>query len=477
MKVLLTGVTGYIGKRLLPVLVEKGYQVICCVRDRNRLSLAPKIMEWIEIVEADFILPSSVENLPTDFDVAFYLIHSMSASTGRFDDLESTAAENFVRFCNRSKVKQVIYLSGIVNQPQLSKHLASRKNVEEILRGGRYHLTVLRAGIVVGSGSASFEIIRDIVEKLPLILAPSWVNTRTQPIAIRDVIAFLTGVMNHEKCFNKSFDIGGPEVMTYKEMLLKYAKARQLKRTIIMLPFITPRLSSFWLFFITSVSYRLASNLVESMKTEIVCRDNQLQQILRIETIPYEEAIRLAFVKIAQNLVASSWKDSLASSILGYQLSEIIEVPQFGCFKNVKTMPVDDPEKVLANIWSIGGKRGYYYANWLWKIRGFFDRLAGGVGVKRGRTLPDEIHTGDALDFWRVLYASKREKRFLLFAEMKVPGEAWLEFRIDEKNILYQTATFRPRGIMGRLYWLSTSPFHYFIFNGMIKNIVHSDAG
>jgi uncharacterized protein YbjT (DUF2867 family) len=475
MKVLLTGVTGYIGKRLLPVLIDKGYHVICCVRDRNRLSLAPKILEWVEVVEADFIKQTSFESMPADFDVAYYLIHSMNASTGKFGDLESAAAENFVKFCNQSKVKQVIYLSGIVNQPKLSKHLASRKNVEEILRGGKFHLTVLRAGIVVGSGSASFEIIRDIVEKLPVILAPSWVRTKTQPIAIRDVINFLTGVINLEKAFNKSFDIGGPEVMTYKEMLIRYAGMRHLKRIIITLPFITPRLSSFWLFFITSVSYRLAANLVESMKNEVICRDNQLQQILRVDTLPYEEAIRLAFVKIAQNLVASSWKDSLASSILGYQLSEIIEVPQFGCYKNIKTMPVDDPEKVLANIWSIGGKRGYYYANWLWKIRGFFDRLAGGVGVKRGRTLPNEIHTGDALDFWRVLYASKREKRFLLFAEMKLPGEAWLEFRIDDKNVLYQTATFRPRGILGRLYWLSTSPFHFFIFDGMIKNIVNTN--
>lgn len=433
--------------------------------------------ERVEILEIDFLSPPPFESLPTDFDAAYYLIHSMDASTGEFGNLESIAAENFVKYMQHTKIKQIIYLSGIVNQEKLSKHLASRKNVEDILASGKHNLTVLRAGIVVGSGSASFEIIRDIVEKLPIMLTPTWVNTKSQPIGIRDVITYLVGVLYNEKCYNKSFDIGGPEVLTYKEMLLRYAKVRQLKRKIITIPFLSPKISSYWLFFITTVSFRLAVNLVDSMKLEIICRDQELEDLLKVKPITYEEAIRNAFVKIAQNLVVSSWKDSLASSILGYNLSDVIEVPEYGCFKNEKKMVVTDTEKVIRNIWSIGGKRGYYYANWLWKIRGFFDRLFGGVGVNRGRTLPTEIHTGDALDFWRVLYASKREKRFLLFAEMKLPGEAWLEFRIDENNVLHQTATFRPWGVWGRLYWVCTSPLHFFIFNGMIKNIVEADIG
>ncbi|MBN2773085.1 MAG: SDR family oxidoreductase, partial [Prolixibacteraceae bacterium] len=450
---------------------DQGYRVICCVRDKKRFSYPAGISERIEILEIDFLSLPPFEILPTDFDAAYYLIHSMSASTDKFFDLESKAASNFVRYMDYVRVKQVIYLGGIVNAQHLSKHLSSRKNVETILAEGNFRLTVLRAGIVVGSGSASFEIIRDIVEKLPLIISPSWVNTKSQPIAIRDVISYLVRVLYNDKCYNKSFDIGGPEVLTYKEMLAQYAHLRKLKRTIISLPFFSPKLSSYWLFVITSVSYKLARNLVDSMKMEIVCKEQELEKILKVNPITYSDAIKYAFAKIAQNTVISSWKDSLASSILGYKLSEIIEVPQFGCYKNIKKIKITDSEKVLHNIWSIGGAKGYYYANWLWKIRGFFDQIVGGVGLNRGRTLPQEIHTGDALDFWRVLYANKKEKRILLFAEMKLPGEAWLEFKIDNNNVLHQIATFRPKGVWGRLYWICTSPAHFFIFNGMIRNI------
>ena len=207
------------------------------------------------------------------------------------------------------------------------------------------------------------------------------------------------------------------------------------------------------------------------MKHEVVCQNNEIEKILNIQPITYEKALKNAFLKIKQNLVLSSWKDSIISSSLGLSLSDFIEVPNFGCYVNEKKIKVQDPQKVLHKIWSIGGDSGYYYANWLWKIRGFFDQLLGGVGLLRGRTSPKEINPGDALDFWRVLYASREKKRLLLFAEMKLPGDAWLEFKINEKNILYQTATFRPKGILGRFYWLATSPFHYFIFNGMIKKL------
>jgi len=207
------------------------------------------------------------------------------------------------------------------------------------------------------------------------------------------------------------------------------------------------------------------------MKTEVICKDNKLEKILHINPITYERALKNAFHKIKQDLVLSSWKDSIISSSLGLSLSDFIEVPQYGCYKNVKTIKIDDEQSVIYNIWTIGGDKGYYYANWLWKIRGFFDQLSGGVGLMRGRKSSRQISAGDALDFWRVLFASREKKRLLLFAEMKLPGEAWLEFKIDDNNILYQTATFRPRGIWGRFYWLITSPFHFFIFNGMIKNL------
>jgi uncharacterized protein YbjT (DUF2867 family) len=456
--------------RLLPALLEKGYEVICCVRDKNRIPLDPETKKRVTFYEVDFLKEPNVKDFPKNIDVAYYLIHSMSVSTTDFGSLEAEAAYNFNIYMAQTSVKQVVYLSGIINEDNLSKHLSSRKKVEEILYEGGYNLTVLRAGIVVGSGSSSFEIIRDLCEKLPLMVAPKWLKTKIQPIAIRDVIAFLSGVILNEKCYNQSFDIGGPDVLTYKQMLKIYAKVRKLRLWIISVPIMSPRLSSYWLYFVTSTSYKLAVNLVDSMKMEVVANDNQLQEILDITPITYEEAIKKAFIMIEQNLVISSWKDSLVagrfSNLKGY-----IQIPKYGCLKDEKKISIKDTNKVLENIWSIGGKKGWYYSNWLWKIRGFMDQLVGGVGLRRGRTHPDKIYPGDALDFWRVLYADKEEKRLLLFAEMKLPGEAWLEFRIDEHNVLHQIATFRPKGLWGRLYWYSVLPFHYFIFGGMIRNI------
>ncbi len=471
MRILLTGATGYVGKRLLPVLIEKGHQVICCVREKSRLNLHKNLLMKVEVIEVDFLKEPEFTTLPKDIDVAYYLIHSMTTSSEKFDQLESNSAENFKKYIESTNTKQVIFLSGITNEAKLSRHLASRKKVEDILKSSRYSLTVLRAGIIVGSGSASFEIIRDIVEKLPFIIAPKWILTKAQPIAIRDVISYLNGVLLHEKCLNRTFDIGGPEILTYKEMMVQYAKARKLKRPFYTTSLISPKISSYWLFFITSVSYKLAISLVDSMKTEVICQNDDLEKILKLNPITYKQALKNAFIRIKQHLVLSSWKDSMISSNLGLSLSDFIEVPQFGCYKNIKKQHVQDVDLVIQNIWTIGGDKGYYYANWLWKIRGFFDQLAGGVGLLRGRTSPKEINPGDALDFWRVLYASREKKRLLLFAEMKLPGEAWLEFKIDDYNVLFQTATFRPRGILGRFYWLATSPFHFFIFNGMIKNI------
>lgn len=474
MKILLTGATGYVARRLLVVLIDMGYQVVCCVRDKRRLDVSASILERIEIVEVDFLDPLTFVNLPKDIDAAYYLIHSMEASPTDFHHLESTCATNFRNFMNLTNVKQVIYLSGIANQEKLSKHLASRKNVEEILLSGRYNITVLRAGIIVGSGSASFEIIRDIVEKLPVMIAPKWLLTKSQPIAIRDVTSFLSKVLFKEKCMNRVFDIGGPEVLTYKEMLLQYADVRGLKRRIFIFPMMTTRFSSYWLFFITTTSFHLASTLVQSMKHEVICKDNELEKILGIQPISYKEAIEKAFVKIKQNMVISSWTDSVHDSFLSHRLSEFIEVPEFGCYVNRKAIRVANPEKVIENIWSIGGERGWYFATWLWKTRGFFDKLAGGVGLSRGRKHPSKVHIGAAIDFWRVLYEDREGKRLLLYAEMKQPGEAWLEFKIDENNILHQIATYRPKGVLGRFYWGLTMPFHYFIFCGMIRNIANA---
>lgn len=475
MKILLTGSTGYIGKRLLPVLTEQGHHVICCVRDKNRFEKKEYYNDKISLFEVDFLKEINPENIPVEFDVAFYLIHSMSSSISEFSEFETDCANNFVSFIKKTNCRQIIYLSGIANAPELSEHLLSRKNVEEILKRSNIPVTILRAGIIVGSGSASFEIIRDLVEKLPVMITPKWLNTKCQPIAIRDVIKFLTGVMLNDKCFGGTFDIGGPEILSYREVLLGYAEVRKLKRFIITLPVMSPRLSSYWLYFVTSTSYKLAVNLVESMKIEVVCRNNDLQKMLNIETIDFKKSVELAFEKIEQNMVLSSWKDSLVSSYAYGSLSENIQVPEFGCFKDKKEVEIkNDPDQVIDNVWSIGGERGWYYGNTLWRIRGYLDKLSGGVGLRRGRTNLNRLASGDVLDFWRVIVADRDEKRLLLYAEMKLPGEAWLEFKIiqkGKKQFLTQTATFRPSGLPGRIYWYLLLPFHFFIFDGMINNI------
>ncbi len=457
--------------RLLPRLLEMGHEVVCAVRDEKRLSVDDETRSRIKIVEIDFLKPVTTVKILSDIDVAYYLIHSMSSSTHDFDEKEALSAEHFNMYMDKTSVKQVIYLSGIVNEEELSKHLKSRKNVESILYQGNYNLTVLRAGIIVGSGSSSFEIVRDLCEKLPVMITPKWVLTKTQPIAIRDIINFLTGVLGKKETYNDSFDIGGPDIITYKEMLQQYAAVRGFKNWILTVPIMTPKLSSYWLYFVTSTSYKLAINLVDSMKMEVVARDNRLQKMLGIETHTYKEAIDMAFKKIEQNLVISSWKDSMVSGRFQRNLEKYIQVPKYGVLKDEKKIKVKDPVSVLQNIWKIGGEQGWYYGNWLWKIRGIIDKFNGGVGLRRGRTHPDKIYPGDSLDFWRVLLADKKGKRLLLFAEMRLPGEAWLEFKIDKDDVLYQTATFRPKGLKGRLYWYSMVPFHYFIFGGMIRNI------
>lgn len=472
LKILLTGANGYIGKRLLPVLVNMGHHVVCCVRDANRFNIETDHPERVEILEIDFLKHDSTVSLPKDLNGAYYLVHSMTSSTRNFEDLEAIAAYNFRDKIEETGVEHVIYLGGIINDENLSRHLKSRKTVESILVKGKYHFTSLRAGIILGSGSASFEIIRDLVEKLPFMIAPKWLLTKSQPVAIRNVIQFLSKSILNEYTYDKQFDIGGPDILTYKKMILRFAAIRHLKRHILVVPIMTPRLSSYWLYFITPTSYKLAVNLVNSMKVPVICQPNDLHKVLGIELIGFDEAIKMAFLRIQQNEVVSSWTDALSSGVINTSLSKYIQVPIYGCFHDHKRRKVNDPEAVQKNIWSIGGRKGWYYADWLWQVRGFLDKLAGGVGLRRGRTNPEMIKPGDALDFWRVLMADEEKRRLLLFAEMKLPGEAWLEFYIDQHNYLHQKATFRPKGVLGRLYWYIMLPFHYFIFNGMINNLV-----
>ncbi|MBE7178050.1 MAG: SDR family oxidoreductase [Mucilaginibacter polytrichastri] len=476
MKVLLTGANGYIGTRLIPVLLENGHELVCLVRDKRRFHQQSDYSDRVTIITGDLLKKDSIESFPQDIDAAYYLVHSM-VDGQKFEEKEALSAHNFVDRINETHCKQIIYLSGMAAKGKLSRHLSSRQHMEEILGKSNAALTVLRASIIIGSGSASFEIVRDLAEKLPLMTAPKWVNTRVQPIAIRDVLAYLQGVLGREESHDRTFDIAGPDILTFKQLILLYAKCRNLKRRIIVVPFISPRLSSYWLYFVTSTSYSLAQNLVDSMKNESIAKDHSIEEIVPRKCLHYTEALALAFEKIEQNSIVSSWKDALNRGYLNTAFMDQIKVPQHGTMKyRVYRKFERDPDEVFANIWSIGGARGWYYWDWIWDLRGFIDKLFGGVGSRRGRTSGALIKAGDVLDFWRVLLADKEKRRLLLYAEMKIPGEAWLEFQLEEKEgstALCQVATYRPNGVLGRMYWYAMFPFHLFIFNGMAKQIIH----
>ncbi|MET0242026.1 MAG: SDR family oxidoreductase [Flavitalea sp.] len=473
MKILITGANGYIGKRIIEPLLKAGHEVYCAVRNKGRFHFETK-NDKLHVIEIDLEDPAKL-HFPEEIEIAYYLVHSMRQGK-EFEKTELKIASDFLKAIEKTSAKQIIYLSGIVNAEELSPHLRSRLAVEKQLRSGRIPVTVLRAGIVVGSGSSSFEIIRDLVEKLPVMITPKWLKTKCQPIGVRNVIEFLTRVLNYEPALNKDFDIGGPDVLTYKQMLMQFAELRNLKRKIITLPVMTPKLSSYWLYFVTSTTYQLAVNLVDSMKVDVVCRPNDLAEKLGVKLLTYKESVGIAFQKIEQNEIVSSWKNSFSAFNTKTAILSKLEVPEYGCFKDQKKreIPEHDLETVFNNIWTIGDSTGWYYGNILWQTRGFIDKFFGGVGLRKGRTHRSDTFAGDSVDFWRVLVADRQKRRLLLFAEMKVPGEAWLEFKIcreQDKFILYQTATFRPHGITGRLYWYSMLPFHLFLFKGMIRNI------
>ena len=475
MKILLTGANGYIGTRLLPVLLEQGHEVVCMVRDPRRFALESDFGEKVKIITGDLLKPESLQNIPNDIEACYYLVHSMSGSGKDFSDLELQSAKNFVNAITTTQCKQVIYLTGIVNDAELSKHLSSRLAVEDELKNSGINYTILRAAIIIGSGSASFEIIRDLAEKLPVMVAPKWVRTKCQPIAIRDVLGYLCGVLANEQAYKQVFDIGGPDILTYKQMILQYAESRGLKRYIFTVPVLTPKLSSLWLNLVTAVPYSLARSLVDSMKVEVVCQNDAIKKVVPRNCLSYKEALKLAFEKIEQNSIVSSWKDALNRGYLETSFMDQVKVPQNGTVEYKVKMPFErKAEEVFENIWGIGGSRGWYYLDWLWSLRGFLDKMFGGVGTRRGRTSNVSLQAGDVLDFWRVLLADKAHKRLLLYAEMKVPGEAWLELKVVQhhnKSYLSQIATFRPHGLWGRVYWYAMFPFHLVLFKGMAKQI------
>jgi uncharacterized protein YbjT (DUF2867 family) len=478
MRILLTGANGYIGRRLLPVLVEAGHEVTCVVRDKRRFKLTPQLESRISIIEFDFLQPENALHHfnKKQFDAAYYLIHSLGDTSTTLKEYEKRAAGCFVLVATLIQVKQVIYLSGISNDNQLSKHLMARKEVKNILINSGIPYTIFEAGIIVGSGSISFEIICNLTEKIPIMIVPRWLNSKCQPIAIRNVIYYLQHCLLNERTFNRTFEIGGPDVLSYKKMLLEFAAVRGYKRYIIALPVLFPQLSAIWITLSTSANYTIAKQLVASMKNDVICKEFSIREIIPQELITYRGAIKMAFERIEQNMVVSSWTDAASSSLVDLDVSQYIEVPVNGCYRDRKWIEIENEKipEVSERIFGIGGKHGWYYADKLWRMRGLLDKLAGGVGSSRGRRSDIDIQPGDTIGFWRVLVADRKNPRLLLFAEMKLPGEAWLEFAIvnnESRCILKQTATFRPKGIIGRNYWYSMLPFHFFIFKNMIRRI------
>ncbi|MCH9811283.1 SDR family oxidoreductase [bacterium] len=475
MRVLVAGANGYVGSRLCYKLAEKGYHVIALVRNKDRFNVQEKVHDKIEVLECDLLQKASLNIMEGEIDCAFYLVHSLSAKQKKFYDLEEKSAIYFRERMEELETKKIVYLSGLSGENPKSEHMRSRDRVGQILLEGKIPVVNFQAGIIIGSGSASFELMRDLVEKLPVMIAPRWVSSKCQPIGISDVLYYLEHIVDKEVKESVIYHIGGPDVLTYKEMLYCFAKIRGLKRWILSVPVLTPHLSSLWLYFITSTNMYLAKRLVHSLAGDAVCLERGIEKVLPHKCLDYAQTIERAFDKIEQNHVFSSWKDALNKVGSLPHFDVYIHAPEHGCLTNVQTRYYTTPkEKILDKLWSIGGKNGWYYMTWAWKIRGRIDKLFGGVGLRRGRRSPTELQNGEALDFWRVIKSDRANGELLLFAEMKVPGEAWLSWKVREeenKVEIHQVATFRPKGVLGRLYWYSLWPVHIFIFRGLCNQI------
>ncbi len=470
-KILVTGSTGFIGKRLVYRLVQEGHEVYALVRIKG---IPFKIPEGgqLHLLYGDLRDPQKMEVFPQELDAAYYLVHAMGSVVDDLTKTEERIAQNFKLAIEKTNCRQVIYLGGIIeDEKTLSPHLHSRLVVEKVLKESHVPFTILRSSIIIGSGSASFEIIQDLVEKLPLMVAPKWVRNYCQPIAINDVLFYLNKVLLNPLCLHQTYDIGGPEAITFRQILLRYAAFRKLKRFIINVPFLSPRLSSYWLVFITPVRFSICKYLVESMKQDTRKLNLQIDAILPHSCMTYEESLKVSFQKIAENEVISTWNDDWDLKNLSPDIQDFVEVPQQGCFKDIKSIPITIPlEDVHNKIWSIGGLKGWYSMNWAWRFRGLIDQFLAGPGLRRGRRDPTKLEVGDSVDFWRVILANEKQQHLIFYAEMKLPGQAWLEFEIDSQNkILKQTATFRAKGLGGRLYWYLCLPFHLIIFRNMAK--------
>jgi uncharacterized protein YbjT (DUF2867 family) len=472
--ILLTGATGYVGGRLLSILVSRGERVRCLARKPE--NIPNRVSDQIEVVAGDVLQPDTLGTAFAGVDVAYYLIHSMGG-TGSFEERDRVAARNFAAAARTAGVRQIIYLGGLGEDDEdLSPHLRSRHEVGEILRESGCVVTEFRASIVIGSGSLSFELVRALVQRLPVMICPKWVSTQAQPIAIEDLLEYLYQALQKSQANSRIYEIGGPDQVSYGQIMREYARQRGLRRWLISVPVLTPRLSSLWLGLVTPVYARVGRKLVDSLRNPTVVVDQAALREFTVQPRGLPAAIERALINEDENIAHTRWSDALSSSrgILNWAGvrfgSRIVDT------RSVKTTA--PPDRAFVPIRQIGGQRGWYYANFLWTIRGWIDLLCGGVGRRRARRDPEQLAVGEVLDWWRVEEYEPNQK-LRLVAEMKVPGRAWLEFEVQpdgEGASIRQTAIFDPLGIFGIAYWYALYPLHVVIFRGMLHQIARRAA-
>jgi uncharacterized protein YbjT (DUF2867 family) len=471
--ILVTGSTGYIGGRLVTALLNAGWRVRVLVRDPKRLQGRPWTAQ-VDVVKGDVLESDTLTDALKGVDVAYYLIHSMRSGND-FHERDRRAADNFGRVAGEQGVSRIIYLGGLGDtSSELSQHLRSRQETGDVLRASGIPVTEFRAGVIVGSGSLSFEMIRYLTERVPIMVCPRWVYTRIQPIGIRDTLNYLVSALTTPASVGEIIEIGGDGIVTYRDMMLGYARARRLKRYMIPVPVLTPLLSSYWVHWVTPINSDIARPLIKGLRNEVIVRDEKARHIFpNIHPMTYDETVIKALDKLEASEVETRWADSLVSSqpdrepkVLSTYEGMLLEQRQ-----RVVDVPAEDVYRAFSTL---GGKTGWLYFDWAWRIRGIMDRMVGGVGLRRGRRHPEELRVGDALDFWRV-EAIEEDHLLRLRAEMKVPGLAWLQFKAEPldngQTQLVQTAFFAPKGLFGLLYWYGIYPIHGLIFSGLISKV------
>jgi uncharacterized protein YbjT (DUF2867 family) len=472
--VLITGATGYVGERLRRRLEERGRAVRCLAR--RRTALASRVRPGTEVYEGDVLRPETLEPALAGVEAAYYLVHSMGSGDD-FEERDRAAARNFGEAARRCGVRRIIYLGGLGHGDTLSPHLRSRHEVGEVLRESGVPVLELRASIVLGSGSLSFELVRALVERLPIMVTPRWVEVESQPIAIDDLLAYLVAALDIPLAGSRVFEIGGADRVSYGDLMREYARQRGLRRAMVPVPVLTPWLSSLWLGLVTPLYARVGRKLIESIKHPSVVRDSSALEAFRVRPRGMREAIAAAIRNEERELAESRWFDAFSSGGEGRNWAGVRFGNRF-VDSRTRSVPVD-PQEAFAPIQRIGGVTGWYAFDSLWRLRGLLDLLVGGVGVRRGRPSPEELRVGDALDFWRV-EAYEPNRLLRLSAEMRLPGRAWLEFEVQPDAggaTIRQTAVFDPVGLAGLAYWYLLYPLHRIVFAGMLENIARVAIG